>query len=85
MTPRADRSVWIEAALKLGVPSVLAGFLVWWVTTVVAASLSTIQADLSDHVTATNIYLRAICLHTAGHDQASRDECPAVPPRKGDR
>lgn len=83
MTPRSDRSLWIDAALKLGVPSVIAGFLVWWLTTVVAASLTTIQTDLSDHVTATNIYLRAICLHTAGGDQAARDECPAVVPRKG--
>lgn len=84
MTPRAEQPWYITAAYKLGVPTVIAGFLIWWVTSVVAASLATIQTKLGEHVTATNIYLRAVCLHTA-HSESERAECPVLRSDEGTR
>lgn len=82
MTPPRTESPWyVAAAYKLGVPTVIAAFLIWWLTSVVAASLTTIQADLRGHVMATNIYLRAVCLHTAKDDR-ERADCPAIAPRE---
>lgn len=74
---RSQGPWWIMAIYKLGVPVAIAGFLVWWVTTVVASSLTTIQTELWQHVTSTNLYLRAICLH-GSHTQEERDECPPL-------
>jgi hypothetical protein len=81
MTPPVDRAWWIEAMLKLGVPAAIACFLVWFLATQLLANMSAIAHQLNDHVTSTNIYLRAVCLHTA-KTQAERDDCPLLDPRE---
>lgn len=66
-------TTWIDAAYKIGVPSAIAVFLVWWLTSTVAANLATIQTRLNDHITATNQYLYAICKHTAKTEDERAD------------
>jgi TctA family transporter len=73
MMPRTD-TTWIAAAAKFGVPSVIAVFLIWWLTSVVSASLTSIQSTLGDHVTTSNFYLRQVCINTA-KDETQRTSC----------
>ena len=61
--------------MKLGVPAVIAGFLVWFLATQVLSNMNAIAQQLNEHVSSTNIYLRAVCLHTA-KTPAERDDCP---------
>lgn len=63
---------WIEAAYKLGIPGVIAIFLIWWVTTVVFAKVGSIEQTLNEHVATTNFYLRQVCLNTAKDETHER-------------
>jgi hypothetical protein len=63
-----------------GLATLLALFLVWWLTGHVNASLDRIDTQVHDHVSATTFYLRAICLNVAQDDRA-RQTCQPEPPR----
>jgi len=78
MTPQTGQPWWAALMAKYGPMTAIAVFLIWWLTSVVAASLGTIQTSLTEHVRATNVYLRAVCLHTA-RTTAERDDCPVMP------
>lgn len=75
MTGRTEKPWWLDGIVKLGVPSAIAVFLIWWLTSVVSASLSTIQNRLNEHIATTNIYLFEVCKHT-GKTEEERAECP---------
>lgn len=80
MTPKLTetRPWWIETVYKLGVPTVIAGALLWFFMTQVSANIANIQRDLREHVAATNFYLRAICMN-GSKDEAERANCVAPP------
>lgn len=65
---------WEAILTRYGAVTVIALFLVWWLTTGVSGSLSTIQQTLHDHVTETAFYLHAICLNGA-HTDGERANC----------
>jgi hypothetical protein len=71
MTPSAkpDRPWWVDAAYKLGVPSVALAYVLWFLVTQVSASLIAIQKDVREHVASSNFYLHAICVNAAKGDR----------------
>lgn len=71
---RDDGPWWITAVYRLGVPSAIAAFLLWYLVSNVSANISAIRQDVRDHVTESAIYLRAICLNTA-KDEGERESC----------
>ena len=79
MTPRTDKPWWVDAVVKLGVPAAIALFLVWWLTSSVAASLSTIKDRLDRHVSSSDFYQHQICRNTA-RTEAERQACDWTPP-----
>jgi hypothetical protein len=74
MVTRSDRPWWIEVAYKIGVPSAIAVFLIWFIVAKVSASLEHANGTLDEHVWTTNFYLHAICTNAA-KTEAERENC----------
>lgn len=70
---------WERVLNRYGLATVLALFLVWWLTSGVSGSISAIQQSLHDHVAETTFFLRAICVNAA-KDEGQRANC--VPPTR---
>lgn len=69
---------WDKALTKYGVATVIAMFLVWWITGDVSGTLKGMRATLDEHVTETAIYLRQICLNTATSENQRAGCSPVV-------
>jgi hypothetical protein len=74
---KADAPSWIRAATVLGVPSVIALGLVYWLTQVQSATLAILIEKVDHHemmrqqdMQQMNSFLYAICLNTADGDTA---------------
>lgn len=76
MTPPKD---WDKTLTKYGVATVIALFLVWWITGDVSGALKSIKGTLEEHVSENNFYLRQVCLNTAT-TESQRVGC--IPPRE---
>lgn len=50
MTPQNDGPWWITAVYRLGVPSAIAAFLLWYLVSNVSANIAAIRQDVRDHV-----------------------------------
>ena len=59
---------------KYGLPTAIALFLIYWVTSDVSGTMRAMQATLNEHMSESAYYLRAICLHVS-KDEAERAEC----------
>lgn len=70
---------WERVLSRYGLATVIALFLVWWLTSGVTTSLASVQQSLHDHVTETTFYLHAICVNAA-QDEGQRANC--VPPTR---
>lgn len=76
MTVRGDEGPWwIAAVYRLGVPSAIAAFLLWYLVSNVSANIAAIRQDVRDHVTESAVYLSAICLNTAKDDAIAIARC----------
>lgn len=60
---------WERLLTKYGAATMIALFLVWWMSAGISADMKAIRSDLAQHVTETNIYLRQICLNTSATPQ----------------
>lgn len=74
MTPPRD---WEKALRTYGSATVIALFLVYWLTGDIFGTLKVLTAELDEHVTETAIYLRQICLNTATTEN-QRAGCPPM-------
>lgn len=59
---------------RLGVPSAIAAFLLWYLVSNVSANISAIRQKMDEHVMESAIYLRAICVNTA-KNESERATC----------
>lgn len=65
---------WERVLSKYGAATLIALFLVWWVTSGVSGGIAAIQQSLRDHVSETTFYLHAICVNAA-KDEGQRANC----------
>lgn len=72
-----DMPIWIRAAYRYGVPSVIALGLVYFLTMHVDGMVHAMSESLQYHITEQKFFLRAICINTA-MSESQRLNC--VPP-----
>lgn len=68
---------WDKLLKAYGAATVIALFLVYWLTGDVMGTLKTLAATTNEHATETAIYLRQICLNTATTEN-QRAGCPPL-------
>lgn len=76
--PENALQAWARVALRYGVASVIAMYLVWWGTQSFGSDLTAMRNEQRMHMSETAFYLRQVCLNTA-KDDAQRAAC--IPPK----
>ena len=57
--------VWVKAVIQLGTPSVIALFLVWWLTGSLSTALASHEADQHNRMEDMTRVMIQICVNTA--------------------
>lgn len=61
-------TTWLKVAVYFGVGTVFAAYLLWFLTTTMAAGQAALTKTLNEHVAASAFYLRAICVNVSTNE-----------------